>query len=158
MCCPSLSHVYKRSRIYGFCKTYHHVLSILKSHVYKRSGISGFRKRSTMCCLSLSLVSTNVAGFLVFAKSITMVLSIFRPHVHKRSRISGFRKTYHNVLSILKSHVCKRTRTRIVEFCKTYHHVLSILKSHVYKRSRISSFLQNVSPCVVYLYVSCLQT
>ena len=58
--------------ISGFCKTYHHLLSIFKSHVYKRGRLLDFAKRITMCCLSLSLMSRNVAEFLAFAKGTAM--------------------------------------------------------------------------------------
>ena len=65
------------------------------------AGGLAFAKRISMCCLSLSLISTNVAGCPDFAKCINMhVLFIFTSHVYKRSKISGFCKMYQHVLSI----------------------------------------------------------
>ena len=163
VCCSIFkSHLYKPNRISGFCKTYHHVLSIFKSNVYKGqkdfwilqnvspcvvylaslmstnvAGFLDFAKCMNMCCLSFSLMSTNVAGFLASAKRINDVVSIFRSHVYKPSRISGFCKTYHHALSTLRPHVYKGSRTS--GFRKTDHNVLDFW------------ILQNVSPSIVYL-------
>ena len=102
-----------------------------------------------MCCLSFSLMSTNVAGFLAFAKRITMWCLSLGLMSTNPAGFLAFCKTYHHVLSIFKSHVYKRSRPS--GFCKTYHHALSILRPHVYKGSRTSGFCKNGSQCVGFL-------
>jgi len=88
-------------------------------------------------------MSTNVAGFLDFAKRTTMCCLSFKSHVNQRSRISGFRKAYHHVLSIFKSHLYKSSR--ISGFGRTYQHELSVLKPYVEKRSGISDLKKRIN-------------